>query len=330
MVGPGEDERAGGMRDYTNLLSDALRDEGVEVTRIASQTWALRDLRRLRSHIREADADLVHMQHPLSYGRRMAPQALALVSRAVVTIHEASIFGRLESRALTLPFTVRTRALIFTSEYERRFVARGAPWTRGKATVIPVPSNIPALPPPGASAHGRIVHFGVIRPGKGIEEVIRLGELIQERGLALRVRIVGETQYERYAARMRAAAAGLPIEWVTGLDAEGVATELGQADVAYFPLPDGVSERRSTVLAALGNGCPVVTTAGGQTTEALRRAVTFASTPEEALRVIDRLMNDEMERKRMVERGRSYYAAVPGWPEVARRHIEVYREILGR
>jgi glycosyltransferase involved in cell wall biosynthesis len=330
MVGPDRDERAGGMRDYTNLLCDALTAAGAEITRISSPTWSLSEIPSLRAQIRRPGPDLVHVQHPLSYGRRLAPQVLAMGYRAVATIHEASIFGRVESRALVAPFTVGTRKLIFTSAYERRFVEGWAPWTRRKATVISVPSNIPVYADEPAAPRQGIVHFGVVRPGKGIEDVLELARILKDCGTPRTVRIVGETQYPRYANRLKDASRGLPVEWISGLSAEDVARELGRASVAYFPFPDGISERRSTLLAAMGNGAAVVTTAGAQTTEALRGAVCVVRTPDEAIAVIDRLLEDDTERERIAAAGRRYYAALAGWPEVARRHMEVYRELLGR
>jgi glycosyltransferase involved in cell wall biosynthesis len=105
-----------------------------------------------------------------------------------------------------------------------------------------------------------------------------------------------------------------------------VARELASATIVYLPYPDGVSERRGTLLAALGNGAAVVTTDGPFRPQGLERAVRFASNPHSAVRLIAILLGEPRARAALREAGRAY-AAVRDWAEIARQHIQIYQRL---
>ena len=52
------------------------------------------------------------------------------------------------------------------------------------------------------------------------------------------------------------------MEWLLDRGDDETAGLLAGASAAYLPYPDGASERRGSLIAALGNGAPVVTTDG--------------------------------------------------------------------
>src|SRR6202043_938890 len=108
----------------------------------------------------------------------------------VVTIHEASQRHILRKLSL-FPFAVRPEHMIFTSCYERQFAMAWAPWISRASSVIPVGSNIAVAAEQGPRNRTEIVHFGLIMPGKGLEQVLELGNLSRLAGLPLVVRIIG-------------------------------------------------------------------------------------------------------------------------------------------
>jgi glycosyltransferase involved in cell wall biosynthesis len=171
-----------------------------------------------------------------------------------------------------------------------------------------------------------IVTFGLVRPGKGLEDVVALARLVHQRGLDWRVQVVGQVpaNQREYARTLRAEAAGLPLEWLDGLDHEAAAAALGRAAITYLPFPDGASERRGTLLACLAAGTAVITTDGPQTPLSLRNAVTLAETPADALAAAAALRADDGRAARLREAG-TVYAARFSWERIAAEHIALYQ-----
>ncbi len=312
---------------HADRLGEALGELGVEVTRFARPEWGPRTLREVLAAATERPTT-VHLQYPmLAMGRSVVPALLAARTRAVVTVHEASTVGKLLGRGKIIPAVARASAVVFTNEFERAFVLKYAPWVRGRSTVIPIGSNIPGGPG-GTPEAGRIVGFGTIRPSSGWEQFADFARLAKDSHPGWTIVAVGRTaaSHEAYRAEIIARAAGSNLEFSGELAAEAVGGELARGMVAYIPFHDGASERRSSLLAAMANGVPVVSNAGRHTSAELRASVALATSPEEAVTVIARLMADDAERARLAAAGRAY-ADARSWPIVARRYLEIYRSI---
>jgi glycosyltransferase involved in cell wall biosynthesis len=332
MVSPAAPEGVDGIRDYTVRLCQALSAAGAEVhdlaTRFPSRRPGVSELVALRRLVAALQPCVVHVQHPSAYRFNFAPQALSLLGRGVVTVHEASVHGRLLGRLKLAPYALRSHRLIFTSDYERACARRWFPWLDGRSTTIPLAANVMG----GATPTARTVdvaYFGIIRPHKGIEDFLRLSELARAGGESWTVRLVGNAAdwSSRYGALVGRRAREAGVQWLSGLDHDAAATALAQARVAYLPFPDGASERRGSLLAAFENGLAVVTTVGNQTPGDIRNAVAVARSPQEGLHVTRRLLNDDGERSRLSEAGRAFAAARPSWSQIAERHMELYRSI---
>ena len=125
-----------------------------------------------------------------------------------------------------------------------------------------------------------VVHFGLIRPEKGLEQVIDLAELLQRHGSALRVRIVGDVvpKWSKYFQQLQRSSAELPITWEIGLPLARVGEVLAGVRLGYLPFPDGASERRTSLLALLEAGVATITTKGPDTSVALSGAVASRGT----------------------------------------------------
>jgi glycosyltransferase involved in cell wall biosynthesis len=317
-----------GVGDYSRCLGNALNSIGIESRVIAAGDWRLQSvMERLRS-IRTLNPDVVHIQYPtVGFARHLGPQAFSVLKSCVATIHEVSQAHLLRKLAL-YPFSFRARHVIFPSNFERRFAVKWAPWIAHRSSVIGIPSNISA----GAKQQrnsGEIVHFGLIMPGKGLEKVIRLGRLIQVSGHALRIRVIGTVRSDHagYFEALRSESSHLPIVWENGLDKKQVEDRLAASAIAYLPYPDGVSERRATLKAALINGTAVITTHGAQTPSDIQGSVCFVETPEEALVAALDLLASPEKRDRLSSNGMEY-AGRYTWERIAEQHSALYDEIL--
>jgi len=318
-----------GVGDYTDCLDKVLRAGGIESRVIASGDWDVLSVLKLSRSMREQNFDIVHIEYPTAgFGTSVTPQLLSLLRSCVVTIHEASQRHLLRKLSL-LPFTVRAQHVIFTSEFEREFVTKWAPWIFEASSVIPVGSSI------GMAARNRqrtldeIVHFGLIIPHRGLEEVLELSRLILTRGLSMKVRIVGKVPAKHldYLETLKSQAQELPVIWDLDLPEAEVAMRLAETSIAYLPYPDGVSERRTSLKAALLNGNAVITTRGAHTPGNLETVVRFAQTPEQALASIYDLMSHAQEITRM-SNAAVHSAQRYTWERIAELHVRVYEGLL--
>lgn len=320
-----------GVGDYTACLDRSLQGIGVESRVISSADWNPLSVLKVRRSLREQNFDIVHIEYPtVGFGAKLGPQALALVQSCVVTIHEASQ-RRLPRKLSLLPFSVRPQHIIFTGRVERQFARRWAPWISRVSSVIPVGSNIGVGTAPELRTRSEVLHFGLIMPGKGVEQVVELSRIIRSKGLALRVRMLGKTplRHRDYLAKLRSETAELPLIWDLDLSPEQIADKLAAASMAYLPYPDGASERRTTLKAALVNGVAVLTTRGVRTPHHLGRVVKFCQTAEEALAAICYVVEHQEEMAKMsaaaAESGKKF-----SWERIAALHLRVYQRVLNQ
>jgi len=322
-----------GAEDYTVRLAEALERQGLEVRILAGGGRRVSDMPALVNKISGYRPDVVHVQYPTgNYGKSLVPQVLATVMRrvpVVTTLHEFSESHVLRKGA-DLPFALRSKVLVFTSEYERSHFLSWFPWVRKRSLVVPIGSNIPFSPRSVRRDPWSVVYFGLIRPRKGLEDFLELARLARDAGRPYRFAIVGDTaaRYGSYPETLEERAGDLPVEWKIGLPPDGVSLSLAGSRFAYIPYPDGASERRGSLLAALGNGTAMITTEGPQTPEALRGAVCFAADPSEALRSLDGLAADA-ERADVLSARAIEYAERSSWGSIALAHRRLYGKLSG-
>lgn len=318
-----------GVGDYTRLLAATMERKGVRVEIFESSGSAVLRAFRLHAATKAFRPDVTHLQYPTpGFGRGITPLLFSFLTRFVLTVHEVE--GTHLLRRLSLfPLWARARHVIFTCESNREYSVRWAPWIERVSSVVPLSSNIPSLverrnghPP------GEVIYFGLIRPNKGIEDVLEFARLARTEQLPLRIRIVGSSPapHGAYLARVRASSADLPVAWDLNLSPEAVAERLVQATIAYLPFPDGASERRASLLAAMTNGLPVVTTKGKFTPAGLEQSVRFCATPDEAVCAAKDLLGRPELRQALGAKA-VQYAEKFSWESIAESHIEIYRRI---
>src|SRR6202035_1398164 len=176
-----------------------------------------------------------------------------------------------------------------------------------------------------------IVHFGLIMPRKGLERVPELGGLITSAGLPLVVRIMGRVplKHAAYFDDLRLKATGLPIIWDQDLSEALIAQRRAGSSIAYLPFPDGASERRATLQAALLSGLAVITTRGPHTPRNLGRVVRFCRTSEEALAAVRSLIESPEETSRIAVKAVQYGQRY-SWERIAELHLRVYHSVLSK
>jgi hypothetical protein len=133
---------------------------------------------------------------------------------------------------------------------------------RARFRWLPVPATVPGGPPLDPSAGETVGHFGTYGSLVTPPLAPALTRLLADRP-AVRVELVG-----RGGERFRDELVRDRPDWIDRVSATGELTATEIADrlracaVVIQPYPDGVSSRRTSVMAALANGVPVVTTFG--------------------------------------------------------------------
>jgi glycosyltransferase involved in cell wall biosynthesis len=182
-----------------------------------------------------------------------------------------------------------------------------------RAVWLPIPSNVPVRVDPlevedarariGATAC--IVHFGTYSPmiRADLEPAIRA---ILRDQKDVRFLLLGRGARE-FAAAL---ALGQHVDAREDLDSSEIAALLKASTLALQPFPDGISARRTSAMAPLALGVPVVTTHGFLSDSVWSRgavALAPAGQPLELARLCNTLLTDAEERLQLAERGAQLY-----------------------
>jgi glycosyltransferase involved in cell wall biosynthesis len=319
-----------GVKNYARSLAQALAERGIEAQVMTPADWSARSVLGFSERLRKEGYDIVHLQYPsIGYRGSLFPHFLGFMNVAdvsVVTVHEYSALPRAQ-RISTQLFRGTASAVIFCSHYERSLYDRQLANIGAPQSVIPIGSNVPAAATDG-SRDGTVVYFGQIRPNKGIEQFIELAR----RSIALHrqfsFHIIGSAPaaHQKYLRELQQSAPEI-VRWSIDLEFAQVSNILARSFAAYLPFPDGVSERRGSMLAALTNGLPVLSTIGAATPPKMLPSFLPTEGSDEALSLLDELAGDPERHARLCAVSR-IHAARHTWSSIAAQHELAYREAL--
>jgi glycosyltransferase involved in cell wall biosynthesis len=207
--------------------------------------------------------------------------------RVVLIQHEWAGLNRWR-RVTYMPAVLLAHTIIMFSPLVRRELADDPAigWTAQKSVLAPLPPSIGA--PAGiadsklrqrlaaAREDGRLVisHFGSIYPGKQPNALLALGAILRERGLKPLIVYIGSfiRGIDKVEEEFRARAAELGIAddvIVSGYVASdhelfGLFSEV---DAFCYPLEEGLTARRTSVLTCVQSGRPVIVTGPAESDE---------------------------------------------------------------
>jgi len=196
---------------------------------------------------------------------------------------------------------------------------------------LPVPSALPYPDPKeveairrrlGADNHPIVGHFGTY--GSLISSLLRpIVAALVGRDARLHIQLIGAGSERFKPEFVKAHARDASKVTATGfLGDAALSAHIAACDVLVQPYPDGVSSRRTTVMAALKLGVPVVTTQGALTEDLWRAsgAVKLSSVGdvEATTGQISKLLNDIEASKQLRKAGRDLYLDTFDLPHVVR------------
>lgn len=226
---------------------------------------------------------------------------------------------------LMIVFLLNAASRVWTTipAWEKRL----RPYALGRRNLfhwLPVASNIPVVDDPpsvdlirsryaGArGAKGLIVgHFGTY--DRNIADLLlRSIPALLQNGRKPSVLLLGRGSTSMRDQLIREHPVIADIVHATGeLNSADLSRHLSACDLMLQPYIDGVSSRRTTIMAQLSLGLPVITTAGNLTeplwSESRAVALTPAGDVRKMVEATNSLLRDEVERKRLAAAARSLY-----------------------
>jgi glycosyltransferase involved in cell wall biosynthesis len=280
-----------GVGDHIDGLRKTLLERGVDVVPVRLSKYSAFSAIALvlRSWLRRDDRAV--LAYPTEgYGRSIVPFLLVLCRRGSLLVHIHEYGSKNAACRWLLRLFRLQSALYFSNITDKQRYVRDTGMT-GKSgpiiKVLPSPSNIAPLKlcdPVGHKGPARILHFGQIRPHKGIEQVLAVFKHVKALAPATRVMIAGAIPvgYETFAEQVRATATEEGIDLHLGLDPCALSKLIAEVDVMFLPYPIGADEKRGTLAAGLVHGTICITTYGAHTTDLLRDATVGVEPIEDA------------------------------------------------
>lgn len=331
-----------GVRDHATLLAQALRREGFD----CSLHWLTRRQRALGGARAEVggwtrelgdslqrdrpDAVLLHYS-AFAYSHRGVPLFLHPVLRAarglplLAIMHELaypwSHYGwrgkvwATTQRACLIELVRASAGMLVTADFQQRWLQTRRWLPRRSVRTAPVFSNLPApaeaAAPRAADSLRSIGMFGYAYQGASINSVLEATALLRERGLELRLVLLGAPGgASPVAAQLREQARAYGVAELISFDGplppQELSDALAQRDVLVFADSAGPSSRKGTLAAALASGTAVVALDGPQTWPELVRNEAVEVVPPSAPELADaleRLLRDRARRRALAARG---------------------------
>lgn len=308
-----------GVGDYTVRLAEALQRQGMEATIEAHSAWKTKVLGQVLQKI--AQSDVVHLQYPtVDFKTSLVPLLALTLSHTptVLTLHEYSQSHPL--RRMFVQWLCRTaKCVVFVENQERQHLNTRISSLKTKSVVIPIASNIPKGTP-RPKAPRSLVHFGLIRPERGLEEFLKVAGMLPNWD----IQVIGQVQQgqESYFSQIKQLPEAQNVKWTLGLSPEAVAEQLAGIQFAYLPFPDGASPRRGSLLACLLNGVHCITTRGQNTPIDFQHCMDFTDNPQQTA---TRLQALAMQPQQAFTNSRDH---PQNWDEIATMHIYEYQRLL--
>jgi glycosyltransferase involved in cell wall biosynthesis len=179
-------------------------------------------------------------------------------------------------------------------------------------------------------------YFGFVNTAKGVDTLLEAFAHARRARPSLRLTMIcglrPDDPYHRQIQELLNSAELKDAVTVTGeLDDRAAAETLASCDMVVLPFRDGISLRRTTLMAALTLGCPVISTTARVLPASLQDGRDVVLVPPEDVEALARaivgLADDPERRAALAVHGRAA-AQQFTWPSIAERTEDVYRQAL--
>jgi glycosyltransferase involved in cell wall biosynthesis len=223
------------------------------------------------------------------------------------------------------------------------------------ATEIPIGSNIVSTRLSASERTARrqrygyrdddlvVGFFGFLNQSKGALDLLEAIHLLNQMRAPVHLLMIGDQRgasdptnvaYSRKVeAQIQRYGLSRQIRWTGAMPDLEVAADLNGCDVLLLPFRDGASLRRGTLMAALANGCAIVTTTPQAPIVELKEGrdllYTAVGDSQAMAAAVLRVADDRALRASLQNNARKVSRRFD-WDEIARRHLDVYSSSLER
>ena len=360
----------GGVGDFTQELAQRLRQHGHDVhllcrrgcrdDQLAMSTigsWGLAGAASVRAWVRRLQPDVVNLQfQTAAYDMSPWVHFLPGFSDApfITTFHDLRFpylfpkAGRLRDW-IVMHMARASSGVITTNQAD---AARLQALSRRR--VIPIGSSIrPKIASlalreqirqelaaqPGSFVLG---HFGFLNALKGIDYLLEALAGLRRCGRDLRLVFIGggrpqASEKSAYRSQLEAAITRLglgdAVHWTGYLDEAAVAAWLAAVDLVALPFADGASYRRSSLIAAIAQGCAILTTQPTFAVPAFQHGDNLWLVPARSAQALSQgiqaLMADAG-RLDQLRAGAGLLRRCFDWDLIASETAEFYQEVIGQ
>jgi len=271
-------------------------------------------------------------------------------AKVVITMHEFAgpsipLLPSPARRCWLLPLLLFSNAVVVTNEHDLFYMLK-VPVLRNRVRLIPLGVSIQGYEMPQAGkciirkhlgldeADILLVRFGFIDSvgGRQLDVLLYAIKHVCERGHKVKMLFVGG-DHSNSRVEMVSLARLIGIEdrliWTGFCPPEDVSSYLACADIGVFPFADGASEKRSSLLAAMALGLPIVSTMKSLTSVLAHRDNILLVPPGDPVSLadaIEELINNEDLRRRLSANARSSLKEFC-WEKIGNATDALYRSL---
>ncbi|MCY3834339.1 MAG: glycosyltransferase family 4 protein [Chloroflexi bacterium] len=357
----------GGVGDFTRILGERLVDLGDDVYVLSRagpksgglelsviSSWGPACIPAIRAWVRRCGITIVNLQFQTA-AYDMSPFVhflpAFLQAPVVTTFHDLRhpyLFPKAGPlRDWIVMRLARSSAGVIVTNQEDNLRLQALPRRR----LIPLGSSVPSAPGQereaaawrqraGAEADTFVLgYFGFIKAVKGLDYLIKALARLRARGCDWRLILFGggkntvdndeDAAYlQRLKQRIRQQGLTDLVTWTGYLTEQEAAACFQAVDLMALPFTDGASFRRSSLIAAIHNGCAILTTEPAVKVEVFQHASNLwlvpANSPEAIENAIARLMRESDQLKRL-RQGAAQLSAHFDWDAIAHETVDFFQ-----
>lgn len=264
-----------GVGDYMQNVSCALEKFDCTVQKITLKKFDFFTLFKILLLVSFNKNARIFLSYPTEgYGKSILPFLFSLIQKRKLLVHIHEYSSKNKYCRFLLRLFRRFSVVYFSNKNDMNSYLRDIKRTANENwRVIPSPSNIPVVCDGFRKKHNKVIHFGQIRPNKGLEVVYDVfSKLSKTNNFSLFLIGAVPSGYEEYADNIRSDFEQIGCCVSFNLPVELISRELGTSHFGLFPFPDGADERRGSLNAALKHNVICVTTYSGKTSLDIKEA----------------------------------------------------------
>jgi len=317
--------------------------------------WDFFGIKTLIGFARTKKFDVINIQYPSTGYRRtlllcLLPLLLRVFcgrARIVTTLHEFSLALPV-NKLRQIIMAASSQTVIVTNENDFKSLSAFLPLGKRKIRVVPIGSAIDVheYDPKAKEEFLRgldlgpdtiiVTYFGVMHDNKGVECLLDAGSRLMDGEPPIHFLFISklDNSGNAYHRKIKRLIETLGMEnhifWTNYREPKEVSKFLSMSDICVLPFADGMSLRRSTAVAALLHGRPVISTRArthvpGELAQMQNIVLVPVGDADMLSKAIAELCRNRALRRRIGE-GASLLAKQFYWKRIGRMHIETYKQ----